>query len=171
MAIVTKDNKDKSLMADEAEQDRPAPNEYSRLTPAAGSGFFSVYKSGQGYWTRLCTAGGAALIIILMAQFIYKTMVDWMSIKQSISLGFVAGLSIAVAIIAWFYMNKPVVVDFFIATESEMKKVNWTSRKDLIGSTKVVIGFMFFMAAILFVIDLFFGYFFWLINVLKSKPF
>src|SRR3712207_7866772 len=43
-------------------------------------------------------------------------------------------------------MNKPANVDFLIATDSEMKKVNWTSRRELIGSTKVVIVFMFLIA-------------------------
>ena len=46
-------------------------------------------------------------------------------------------------------MNKPSNVDFLVATDREMKKVNWTSRKDLIGSTKVVIVFMFLIALIL----------------------
>ena len=45
-------------------------------------------------------------------------------------------------------MNKPTNVDFLIATDSEMKKVNWTSRKELIGSTKVVIVFMFLIAVV-----------------------
>ena len=49
-------------------------------------------------------------------------------------------------------MNKPSNVDFLIATDSEMKKVNWTSRKELIGSTKVVIIFMFLIALFLFVV-------------------
>ena len=39
-----------------------------------------------------------------------------------------------------------------------MKKVNWTTRKELIGSTKVVILFMFFIALLLFVFDMIFGY-------------
>jgi preprotein translocase SecE subunit len=68
-------------------------------------------------------------------------------------------------------MNKPSNVDFLIATDSEMKKVNWTSRKDLIGSTKVVIIFMFLIAFFLFVIDVVFSYFFFLIGVLRSSPF
>src|SRR3712207_9446120 len=68
-------------------------------------------------------------------------------------------------------MNKPANVDFLIATDSEMKKVNWTSRRELIGSTKVVIVFMFLIAAFLFVIDVVFSYFFYMIDVLKSSPF
>ena len=72
---------------------------------------------------------------------------------------------------AWYYLNKPKVVDFFIATESEMKKVNWTSRREIIGSTKVVIIFMFLIAFFLFFVDLFFAYLFYLIKVLHKAPF
>ena len=68
-------------------------------------------------------------------------------------------------------MNKASSVDFLIATDSEMKKVNWTSRKELIGSTKVVVIFMFLIAFLLFGIDIFFSYFFYFVGVLKSKPF
>jgi preprotein translocase SecE subunit len=69
--------------------------------------------------------------------------------------------------IAWRLMNKPANVDFLIATDGEMKKVNWTSRRELIGSTKVVILFMFAIAIILFVLDLLFNTVFYGINVLR----
>jgi preprotein translocase SecE subunit len=68
-------------------------------------------------------------------------------------------------------MNRPTNVDFLIATDSEMKKVNWTSRKELMGSTKVVILFMFIMASYLFLMDVLFGYFFYAIGVVKEPPF
>ena len=73
--------------------------------------------------------------------------------------------------IAWKLMNKPTNVDFLIATDSEMKKVNWTTRAELIGSTKVVIFFMMIIAAVLFLIDVLFGYVFYWFGVLWNKPF
>src|SRR5688500_2623408 len=42
---------------DERPPDRPVPARGS-----AGPGFFSIYKKGQGYWTRMGTAIGAGLI-------------------------------------------------------------------------------------------------------------
>ena len=39
--------------------------------PAGAGGFFTIYKRGQGYWTRMGTAIGAALIALLFAEFIY----------------------------------------------------------------------------------------------------
>jgi preprotein translocase subunit SecE len=68
-------------------------------------------------------------------------------------------------------MNKPNNADFLIATDSEMKKVNWTSRRELFGSTKVVIIFMFLIAFLLFAFDIIFGYLFYFLDVLKTKPF
>ena len=75
------------------------------------------------------------------------------------------------SLLVYFLMNKPTSADFLIATDSEMKKVNWTSRNELIGSTKVVIFFMFTIAILLFVVDVVFGYVFYMFGVLKQKPF
>ena len=54
------------------------------------------------------------------------------------------------SLLVFLVINKPPNVDFLIATDSEMKKVNWTSRKELIGSTKVVIIFVLFITLMLF---------------------
>ena len=80
---------------------------------------------------------------------------------------FLAGYSL----LAFWLMNKPENVEFLIATDSEMKKVNWTSRRDLIASTKIVIIFMFSVAIFLFVVDILFHYLFHFIGVLKAGPF
>jgi preprotein translocase SecE subunit len=77
----------------------------------------------------------------------------------------------ALAIFTFWFMNRQQSVDFLIATDNEMKKVNWTSRKELIGSTKVIILFMFSIAIFLFLSDIVFGYFFYFIHVLKTRPF
>ncbi|QOV89205.1 preprotein translocase subunit SecE [Humisphaera borealis] len=86
------------------------------------------------------------------------------------AIGIAVGFGVIFFGIAIRLMNKPDNVDFLIATDSEMKKVNWTSRKELVGSSKVVILFMFFIAAYLFLNDLFFGWLMWVIDVLKFPP-
>jgi preprotein translocase SecE subunit len=138
----------------------------------AGPGFFTIYKKGQGYWTRMGTALGALLLIGLTAYHIYLNRPYLgMGNRPQLAMGIAAALFAVGSFFAWRAMNKPSNVDFLIATDSEMKKVNWTSRKDLIGSTKVVIVFMFLIAAILFIVDIVFSYFFFLIGVLKHSPF
>ncbi len=58
-----------------------------------------------------------------------------------------------------FYLNKPVAVDFLIATESEMKKVSWSSRAELFGSTFVVIVTVFMMAVMIWIVDVVYNLF------------
>ncbi|HUB27580.1 MAG TPA: preprotein translocase subunit SecE [Tepidisphaeraceae bacterium] len=142
-----------------------------RPTATSGEGgYFRIYKKGQGYWTRMGTVAGAALIGGMTIQFVWSEH-DTFQMTESVAELASVGLAIAYALFAFYILNHPRNVDFLIATDSEMKKVNWTSQKDLLGSTRVVILFMFIIAIFLFVMDILFGYFFYLIGVLKEPPF
>ena len=55
-----------------------------------------------------------------------------------------------------------------IATENEMKKVNWPSKKAIVGLTWVVIAGTLLLAALLFVFDLGFAALFREIGILKT---
>jgi preprotein translocase subunit SecE len=183
MAPVTTEKREKPMATDaivsagEGGREKPPQQQPSRRA-SDGPGFFHVYKPGQGYWTRMGTAGAALLIALLTAHFLYVQMPRWLT-KMGVSEGaakpttiyIIAGLLIAFGAFVWYMMNKPTNADFLIATDSEMKKVNWTSRKELIGSTKVVIIFMFLIAFLLFAFDIVFGYLFYFLDVLKTKPF
>src|SRR3954462_10452638 len=148
MAVVTKGNDGKEPMADdddrsdkrEEREEREAEQREEREAAARGAapsgtiggGFFHLYKPGQGYWTRMGTAAGAALLIALLARFIYINLATsprihldtvivngvekhlfptWKIVITGVFVALAAGLT-------WFYLNKPKVVDFFIATES-----------------------------------------------------
>jgi preprotein translocase subunit SecE len=141
--------------------------------PKDKSGFFHIYKSGQGYWTRMLTAGGLGLITIFVAQFLYQqlpTLVKTLQDHRGLHLGIVVGVVLGIALLGFLIMNKPRNADFLIATDSEMKKVNWTSRKELIGSTKVVVFFLLFVTLLLFVTDLAFGWVFHQLKILEVNP-
>lgn len=145
--------------------------EPSRPDRAESGNFFTIYKKGQGYWTRVCTAVAAAALIALTAQFAYTRLPSYfrgLDTYQNVFLGAIAAVVIAALVLVWRVMNKPTNADFLIATDSEMKKVNWTSRKELIGSTKVVVLFMFMIAALLFVLDLYFTRLFYVAGVLVT---
>jgi preprotein translocase SecE subunit len=184
---VTKSNQGNEAMADD---ESPEDNERERLpeksgaataVPRRGGGFFTIYKKGQGYWTRMGTALGAAFIALLFADFVFTQMKsipythaangDPVYIPVSVCAGTALGILALILFFVWRVTNKPSHVDFLIATDSEMKKVNWTTRKELIGSTKVVIFFVLLIAALLFTLDVVFGYFFQLIKVLEFGPF
>jgi preprotein translocase SecE subunit len=193
MASVTKTTEGNQAMADPQSQkveDRPAPE---KAPPPAkekdkdqvldyrgpskesreprGPGFFTIHKKGQGYWTRMLTAAGALAIDVLVSNFIYSQLRAYLSVSRTTALSIATAVFVVIAVFAWRIMNKPGPVDFLIATDSEMKKVNWTTRKELIGSTKVVIFFVFLISAILFVIDVLFGFLFYAIRVLDVPPF
>jgi preprotein translocase SecE subunit len=181
MSPLTVKEKEKPMATDVISPSADEPGDRKppqRAHRESGSGFFTILKSGQGYWTRLGTAIAAGLIILFTSYFIYEQLRVWPALldnngkpRPGLVWGVIGGFVAASSLLAWHLMNKPANVDFLIATDSEMKKVNWTSRKDLIGSTKVVIAFMFIIAALLFVIDVVFGYVFYFIRVLKTPPF
>lgn len=82
------------------------------------------------------------------------------------------GAASAVILVGAFFIflyvgHKPKPVDFLIATDGEARKVNWSTRKEVAGSTWVVIAAMFLIAATLFIIDLAFQGVFSAIGVLE----
>jgi preprotein translocase SecE subunit len=183
MASVTEDNHGKSMATEvvvPAENpDRGQPPQ--RSGRVEGGGFFTIYKKGQGYWTRMLTAAGAILLIVMSTGFLYRQLPVFFTsdavgaeavaaaqrtrnITLAVCVVWAAGLSV----LGWWLMNRPGNADFLIATDSEMKKVNWTSRRELIGSTKVVIFFMFMIAAVLFLLDMYFTRVFYLMGILVA---
>ena len=84
--------------------------------------------------------------------------------------GGLAGLVILLgAVLIYFFVavRKPA-VEFLIATDGEMKKVNWSTKREVYGSTVVVIVATFLIAGVLFGIDSVFAQFFKLIGVLQG---
>lgn len=196
MASVTKSNDEGKTNAgqrpddedaDHSERDDKSSREQddgqaqkSEARPAgANRSFFTIYKKGQGYWTRLGTLAGITIIGLMLAWTLYKQVpahflrgsgqnaVAQADLQKKVGAGIAVGFAVFYFGIAFYLMNKPSNVDFLIATDTEMKKVNWTSRRELIGSTKVVVFFMFMVAILLFVIDIIFGYLMYWIDVLK----
>jgi preprotein translocase subunit SecE len=164
--------------APEPEDDRPSTQPGPSRPAAGGSGFFTIYKKGQGKWTRLGTVFCAAFLGLLTAYSVYGYLVPYVHIgnptrvtaSHNLIMGICAGFLVIYSVLVYWLINKPTNADFLIATDSEMKKVNWTTKGELYGSTRVVIFFLFFIAIFLFLADQFFQFFFWFINVLKIKP-
>jgi preprotein translocase SecE subunit len=63
--------------------------------------------------------------------------------------------------VAYRAVNMPAFAEFLIATEAEMNKVSWSSKKRLAQDTVVVLVCTIFMAVFLLVVDLFWG---WLLS-------
>lgn len=137
-----------------------------------GSGL-KIYKSGQGYYTRMGTAIGAGILVIWGAYFLLDELSAALNpnagyyypVQYGVAVGFILALG---AVLYWAVGLSRRTNDFFIATEGEMKKVNWSSRQEVVRSTKVVIVTVVLMATILFVADLLFMETFSALDVLKT---
>ncbi|MBX3388233.1 MAG: preprotein translocase subunit SecE [Phycisphaeraceae bacterium] len=70
-------------------------------------------------------------------------------------------------LIFWIVGLKHRTVDFLIATDAEMKKVNWSTRREITMQTQVVIVAFFLIAALIFAIDYVFQGIFRLLHVIR----
>lgn len=91
------------------------------------------------------------------------------AISQTYVQGGAAGLVILLGAVFlyWFHAVGRKSTEFLIATDNEMKKVNWSSPREIRGSTIVVIVATFLIAGILYVIDIAFSSFFNWVGVLE----
>ena len=120
---------------------------------------FDIYKRGQGKYTRLCSAFGAALIAGLGCLQLYRKLQAW-DLGLWIETMVPAGLFVVLALLIFWLVNKPSIADFMVAAESEMKKVSWSSRKEIAVSTVIVIVLVILLASFLGATDLSFRVFF-----------
>ena len=124
--------------------------------------FFSIYKSGQGKYTRLCTALGAAALVGLGCFRLYR-LLEAADLGLWVESMVPAALFVVLGLVIFYLMNKHTVADFLIAGEGEMKKVSWSSRREIAVSTLIVIVVVVIMAVLLGITDTGFRLFFdWL---------
>ncbi|HVX83220.1 MAG TPA: preprotein translocase subunit SecE [Phycisphaerae bacterium] len=126
-------------------------------------GFFSIYKPGQGKYVRWGTVAGIMLVVGLglwwLAEKTPLTTYENIPVKT----GVLVAWAVLGAFGAFYCVNAPKLAEFLIMTESEMRKVTWPTRRQLITSTKVVILLTFILAVILGGVDFgFLGFFKWI---------
>ena len=117
-----------------------------------------IYKRGQAANTRLGTAFGIFIVAAYGCFVLYLKLepLDNILVQTLVPIGLCAVFG---GLIAWL-MNKPSVADFLIASEGEVKKVSWSTRKELTASTIVVIFVMLAIAMLLAAVDFLFVWFF-----------
>ena len=135
-----------------------------------------IYKKGQGYYTRMGTAIGAGFLAALGCWSLYSKLegisagegeLISSNVKSWIQAGVPAALFLGLGWLIFKLVNTPRFADFMIATEGEMKKVSWSTKKEIITSTKVVIITVFILAFMLAVVDYGFAKIFEWVGVLK----
>lgn len=142
------------------------------LVTVQDQGWFSVasYKRNQGTRVRRATLLGVVLLIgcgiyTLVSHRTLQTTASW-TIPIPYTEGWVipvlpnVGLTLPLLLtglalwLSWRVVNYPVFADFLIATEAEMNKVSWTSRKRLVQDTIVVLMTVLLLTVFLFVVDM-----------------
>ncbi len=137
-----------------------------------GSGLLKQHKPEQGKWTRRGTFIGIGILVAWCGLFVDQRLSGYQDIQAWWSLLITPGIPILLMVVLgtlgyWASFVNRNSSDFMIATEGEMKKVNWSTKREVIGSTKVVITMTLLLAILLFSVDLAFQRLFSAIGVLK----
>jgi len=132
-----------------------------------------LYKKGQGYYVRLCSGIALGVIALMGGKWMWDMLSNarFPGIPEAVYVQAIGAVLLvgALAAVGWWLIGvRRRSVDFLIACEGEMKKVNWSTRREVMGSTWVVIMLTLFIALFCFVWDLVFNTFFQAINVLET---
>jgi len=117
-----------------------------------------IYKRSQGKNSRLWTAMTLMLIVAVGCWRLHEKLLVFDDVWLDTMIPAVV-CAVFAALIYWL-SNKPVIANFLIAAEGEIKKVSWSSRKEIINSTVIVISVVAIMATGLGLVDLGFRLFF-----------
>ena len=120
---------------------------------------FGIYKPNQGRMVRQFTF----FAIAILAAFGCITLLNGplMQFSPTVKLGVPLAIWLFVCWIAFRVVNLPKFADFLVSVESELEKVTWPSRNEVVQATIVVLCTMFFLGLFLFLIDLLWT---WLFN-------
>ena len=133
----------------------------------------AIRKLGQGYWTRMLSVIGFGLLGVLGAVWLWEQFEggDYGSVPPVVVASSVAvAFMIAVAVALWWFAGwSERSVDFLVATEGEMKKVNWSTRREIVGSTLVVIAIALVISAFCWIWDFAFSTLFVWMRVLDMR--
>ena len=115
-----------------------------------------IYKPGQGKYSRLGTGFALAIIVAFGCWQLYE-LLDASDVGIWVATIVPVAILVAFAVLIFWLLNKAAVADFLIAAEGELKKVNWSSRREVAVSTLVVIIVVFMMAVLLGTTDFVFA--------------
>ena len=117
-----------------------------------------IYKRTQGKNSRLWTALALFFVVAIGCWRLHQKLLvqdnPWVHTMIP------AGICAVFAALIYWLSNKPAVADFLIAAEGEIKKVSWSTRKEIVNSTLIVITVVVIMATGLGLVDLCFRLFF-----------
>lgn len=112
----------------------------------------TLYKKTQGRIVRQATFAAIVAMAVFAAWRLESTL-GALGFGTEIRLGTPILLVLVLAWAAYRLVNVPVVADFLIAVEVEMRKVTWPTKTELVRSCVVVLVTMFSLAFCLTVYD------------------
>ena len=122
------------------------------------------YKWGQGKTTRVYTVIAIGILVIIGCWRVYQKLTASMDVTVPLGLwtSVLVPLVIfgAIMLLIYWLINKPLVADFLIAAEGELKKVSFSSKREIAVSTFVVIIVVILMTTMLGMADFCFNLFF-----------
>ncbi len=122
------------------------------------------YKWGQGKNTRLYSAAAVAVIAAIGCWKLYQRLAATINVTEATGLWMSVivplGVFLAVVLFLYWLVNKHTVADFMIASEGELKKVSFSSKREIAVSTFVVIIVVILTALMLGLADFCFNLFF-----------
>ena len=132
-----------------------------------------IFKPGQGYWTRLMSAMGWGTVVVLGAAWLWDLLrtakvgnIETVYVQAVAALAFV----VVFGLLLYYYLGvNTKVVDFMVATEGEMKKVNWSTRREVLGSTWIVLALTAFTTVFVGLLDFIFARIFLWMGVLEGR--
>ncbi len=111
-----------------------------------------LYKANQGRMVRQFTF--FAIAIVAAFGCITLARGPLMPLGRSVQVGLPLVLWLASAWVAFRLVNLAVFADFLISVESELLRVTWPARQEVIQATIVVVTTMVGLGAFLFLVDL-----------------
>jgi len=146
-----------------------------------------AYKRSQGQMVRrgtiigILTLAGCGIFTMLRHNTLAAASRDWrvvLPFTGGRSLTLLPALALTLPLLlaalslwlAYRIVNLPVFADFLIATEAEVNKVSWTTRKRLIQDTVVVLVTVILLTVFLFVVDQAWAFVLTRIGVVQITP-
>jgi len=119
-----------------------------------------IYKRGQGKNSRLWTAIALLAVVAIGCWRLHIKLSAWTPDNPWVHTMIPALVCGVFAGVIYWLSNLPTIADFLIAAEGEIKKVSWSSRKEIVNSTLIVITVVAVMATGLGLVDIAFRLFF-----------
>jgi len=124
-----------------------------------------LYKRTQGRITRQATFGAVVVLVVAGCWSLWYFLDET---SETVKTSILAVLMLAGLFLAFRLVNMPRFADFLINVETEMTKVSWPTKTELIRTSGVVMVVIFGLTLVLFAYDFVLQFLFRAIGVLGT---